>query len=258
MDAKSRKFPIRASARLAVSFISIFFGWCCAYFAWILIQVHGPGCGYITDYEFMLLWPAIYVFAGWITFVLPVVGFVDHRYRFFQQGYSVMFGATCGIAVFVLLTGITGLWGLLWELWKSIYFLGFAAVVGAITLSMYSMLVSSDQIQELSRRSYFSPTTFSIPIVAILCFNLLVWPGVELLFPVIAYRYGSTTVRNRIEERVIRTVKAGDRFEDLKAKLPGNFGSGGTVLLSSRGDGFSYKILFEDGVVSSIETTNKR
>lgn len=250
MNTLEERFPIPLVPRIALSSISIFIGWCCAFLALLLIFVEEDG--YITDFEFLLFYPAVYVFMGWLFFVVPVVSQVDHRRLMFRPDHSVVFGAGYGVLAFVILTGITGLW----VLWVNLYYVSFAAIVGTVMLVVYSIAIRSTQIQGLARKPYFSMSTFSIPVASVLCFSLLIWPAVERLLPAVTYRYGSPRARNRIEERVIRSIKVGDKLEDLQAKLPDKFGSGHSFS-GYRGDGFSYSISFKDDRVASVQIKNK-
>ena len=244
------RYPIPTAARISLSFVSTFIGLCCAYVTLVLWQASAIEEG-INDFEFMLFYPAIYVFAGWLIFVVPIVSRVDHRHRMFRPDCSVIFGVGWGIVAFIVLTGLTGLW----PLWTEGYLVGFAAIVGGAMLLTYAIAVQHPRVQAWAQGPYFSVVTVSIPILFLLS-SVLLWPTIERVFPAVSYRYGSAQTRNRVEGHVVRGIRVGDRFEDLHRKLPDLFVAP-TALSSGRGDGFSYTILFKDGQVSSIEIKNE-
>ena len=145
-----------------------------------------------------------------------------------------------------------------WESpWKIIcserVFVGFAATIGAGMMWVYIKLVQDKRFQMWGQRSFaLIPLAFLISPAVILTLYFFPWPVLERVLPAVAYRYGPIEVRNRIEERAIRSIKVGDRLEDLREKLPLTFKREGWYS-GSHGNHFDYKVFIENGKVVSIE-----
>jgi hypothetical protein len=117
--------------RIALSLAAVVLGWAAAYsyfeVAQLLIQ------GRITDVAAMLFWPALFVAAGWIVFVLPVVVLIRPTAWLFSPSRAWLFGGLAGLMAFFLLLS----W---WTpFWKSLWYLGFSFIVGAVSCTVYSM-----------------------------------------------------------------------------------------------------------------------
>jgi hypothetical protein len=134
------------------------------------------------------------------------------------------------------------------EILTMFWFVAYAAVVGAVGWTLYTVWVRSRLLGSARRRpAMFAVELFAIPPLVVLAFSLAIWPVLERSVPAVAYRYGTWEVRERIEERVVRAIRVGDRQEDLAAVIPNRFPRDGSVWLQS------FAVRLEGGRVVSVE-----
>ncbi len=257
----TEKFPFPFVLRLAISFGSMFMGWCCAMLTYTLPQIYIWHQQYVTDLEATVYRTALYGFIAWIVMGVPVISLLDHRLWCFRPRLSLLVGAIWGVLAYVVVMGHMGLWSPSWLgallISSSGLFLSMVVVWGALAMFLYTLTVRSGQIQRISQRIRGLPMLiFCVPAVAVVLFSFVIWPAIERLFPAIAYAYGTASARNRVRERVLSSVKVGDRLEELRAQLPHMF-RGEMTALSTSGSDFDYTIFFEAGKVVSVQKRAK-
>lgn len=202
--------------RTALSFGAIFLGWCVAYGWFVADQVHGPGFGYVTDFEFMLIWPATFVLVGWLLTVVPLVRWGDHGHWMFAPRWAPLVGGLSGMLVFAVLLSPFG-----WAGITNPRLVAFAGTVGLVGWTAYTVAVHSQQVWRWAVRYPGLPwLLYALPPALVLAFSLVTWPLLERATPALAYHYGGPEARIRIAKRAFAAIKVGDRVEDVQRRLP--------------------------------------
>ena len=197
--------------KVARSFFSMFVGWCAAYVILIGWQVlRKPGFGYITDFEFFLLWPALFGFIGWVVFVVPVLLWIDEDNRWLRPERIWLSAAVFGVAVFALLVCS----------WMSqlIVYWWFPALQGAVAGLAYAALGRWTWFEENPRAARTACVLG--PVAALLLFVFGIWPLVIQHAPYFAYRFGGFYSRNEACLRIYQSIRPGDTFADLHQRYP--------------------------------------
>ena len=236
---------------MAVSFAAICLGWAAAVLAYALAQVHLLGQPYLTDVEAVLYWTALFTFIGWAVFAVPAALRLDGWISALRPGWAVLVGGVCGVAAFLLLAGWLGAW-------ETPLFFGFAAVTGGVGTLAYTLAVRNSRVQAAGQRSGRLPLVVAgLPAVLGLLFALVIWPTIESAAPSVAYRYGGTDAQIRVARRVVRQIKVGDSLAALHRCLPQVFEASTTSMSGNLGAGFSYRITFANGTVTSVAVVEK-
>lgn len=247
----TRTAPLPASLRIGLSFLALALGWTVAYLGLILAQVHGPGFGYVTDFELLLAWSALFVAAGWALVVVPLVLRVAPDHWLFDPRWAPVVGAVAGMAVLALLL-------LPFRLLDGVRqppLLTFAAGVGLIGWTTYTLVVRSGLAARLAARPGLRAWLYVLPLAAALAFALAGWPLLERVAPGAAFRYGSPAARARIAGRILAGIRAGERIEDIDRRLPGLFPPGppGEAVRITGNLGLAcYGLDVRDGVIAWI------
>jgi hypothetical protein len=226
----------------AASFASLAWGWIIAFMIWIVREVHGHGFGYVTDFAFMLAWPATFIAIAWLAIVLPALHQPWIGAQLSSSKTSWIAWPLLALASYGLLvaTWLEGAGALFW----------FPAVVGAVAGLVFPLL----------RRSQRPALVGAAPIAAILAGAFVLWPALEVLSPYTTYVYGAAGSRSRSFVRILAGVHPGDSFSDLASRYPKIFSTPTKAMVgnsSSSGHAFTYRIEFDDagGAVGRVEIT---
>ncbi|MFN8179724.1 MAG: hypothetical protein U0167_17475 [bacterium] len=213
--------------------------------SWALLQVHaGPGS--VTDFTFMLTWPAAFTALAWLVIALPAL-----RQPFFAARLGDPKTSWLAWPLLALLA-----YGLLVATWLhggTAALLGFPLIEGAVAGLLFPAL----------RRSAAHPALVAAaPVALVLACAFVVWPGLERVSPYTTYVYGADDSRSRSLERILRRVHAGDSFADLSARYPKIFPQEALHMLGNSGaggHGFTYRVEFdhEGGSVTRVEVARR-
>lgn len=243
--------PLPASLRVALSFLALALGWALAYVGLILSQVHGAGFGYVTDFEFFLLWSVLFAVVGWALVVVPLVRYVDPGHWIFEPRWAPVVGAVAGVVILTVLLAPFRLWA-----GGQPRLLTVAAGTGLVGWASYTLAIRSPLVERMAgRRPVQAAGLYLVPLGAALVFALGVWPLLERAAPAVAFRYGSPAARARIAGRLLSEIHAGDRVADVDRRLPGLLPPappGESVRITGNLGPACYGLDVEDGVVGWI------
>lgn len=193
--------------RLALSLVGQLHGCVAGYAFFAIYQL--ASSGRIYNMNAMLFWPTIFALFGWLLFVAPIVIFVPQTHSLFRVTTYPLFGAIYGIVVFCLAVGS-------WSgFWRSIPFLVWPGVIGAVSGMFYSAAITKRVFEGRS-----SLVLFGSPFVLPVFVGLIAWPSMEKLNPYWAYRYGNPHSHSKMQVEIIKSIKVGDRLQDLHNRYP--------------------------------------
>lgn len=243
--AVTNSTPARSPGTRAASFASLATGWAVATVAWIVRSVHGPGFGYVTDFAFMVAWPAVFVTAAWFLLVVPALRLpsiarllADPRTSWFAWPALAL-----GAYVLLVMTWVDSAGSLAW----------FPALVGVVAGAVFPPLL---RVRTSGR------AVAAAPVAAALVFAFVIWPVLERVSPHLTYAYGADASRSRSLERILRRVRVGDPFEELADRYPRLFDTPTNAITgnsSAGGRAFTYRVEFDEvgGRVSAIEVERR-
>lgn len=224
----------------AASFASLAWGWVVAFALWTAHEVHGPGFGYVTDFTFMLAWPALFVALGWLFVALPVLrnAWIASRLADARTSWIAWPLLALGTYGLLVATWLDGAVALLW----------FPAVVGFVAGLVFPVLC----------RAKRPALVATAPLLVTLAFAFVVWPALETVTPYTTYVYGADDARSRSLERILAEVHVGDSFADLAARYPEIFSTPTRGMTGNSTSGelsFTYRVEFDDvgGTVTNVE-----
>lgn len=209
----------------AASFFSVFAGWVMAFATWIVHQVHGDGFGYITDFSFMLIWPALFTFIGWLAFILPLMAFRRSREFLFSPRVAWAAWASVALVSYMLLV-MTWIPDALFLAW-------FPAIVGVVAGLIFP------RIAHLKIHRVIWMIT---PFLLCLLFTFIVWPAAERISPYLTYTYGTFLAKTRSMQRIFERISVGDDYLSLSNDYPRIFDGKATGFsASSQGSDGSFR-----------------
>jgi len=228
--------------RASYSFFAVFIGWlipCLGFLAWMQFR---SSFGYITDFGFILFWPLLFSFLGWLFVGLPLVLLLrGDRFRSPLVIISVAVASTT--IVFLAISALFG-FGLFYFLWWPVLI----GIIGGATFWI---------LQRYQPRSnwifWVAPVTF-FPLV-----RFVILPMGIAFFPYTTHVLAEGAIGNEAVFAVMHRVKVGDSFQDLHRRYPQLFPEPSLVMSSYSGDGASYTISFDDSrqKVTKIEVKEK-
>ncbi len=236
-----------SSLRLALSFAATFAGWALG-LAWkVAAQVLGPGFGYVTDFEAFTFWSGLFAFAAWIAAFVPIALRFELESGIYRPRTAPLFGAVCGLACAALCLLPLGAL----ELLGSWPIAGQAMVVGGTSWTIYALAIRrwSWLRRPVGRGVLLCATA---PFAAAALFVFVLWPTIERSAPSFAYTFGTSAVRQRVFERVLRALQVGDSLADLHRLLPDTFPRETTGMSGQLGADLVWRIRFEAGRVSAV------
>ena len=175
-----------------------------AYCTWIGYQVHSDGFGYVTDFGFMLVWPAIFAFLGWLIFVLPLLAFPITCVYFSRPKIAWLFWLISSVISYFLLV-------IAWFGSSMMAFIWFPCLIGIISGLFFPFFVSSKIDWKLQAAS---------PFIVITLFIFVLWPTAEEVIPYYTYKYGSQSAKDRSVRNIFTYIKKGDDYSILSKKYP--------------------------------------
>jgi hypothetical protein len=118
--------------KVLLSFISAAVGWATGFLFYVGYVTFLTPWGRPTDVEAILFWTGIFVVMAWVLVVLPFILLVNESSDLLRFPIAVIVGAIGGLVSFLVLVG----W---WTgFWKEIFYLAYAAIVGAVTGGSYA------------------------------------------------------------------------------------------------------------------------
>lgn len=189
--------------RASYSFFAVFIGWLIPLVGYLAWMQFGKGFGYITDFAFILFWPLLFSFLGWLLVGLPLVLILKGER--FRSPLAIIPVAVASTTVVFL--GIAALFqfGLLSFLWWPV-------LIGLFGGATFWLL----QRYEPGKSWIFwiAPVAF-FPFVRFVLLPL----GIAF-FPYTTHVLAEGAIGNEALFAVMRRVQVGDSFEDLNRKYP--------------------------------------
>lgn len=235
--------------KTALSFFSLFIGWCVAISALVCWQVFASGFGHVTDFNFFLFWPALFAFFGWLIFVLPAIYIVRGERPSMRFPVLMLTGAVYGVLVYLILvcTWLTEGWRLAW----------FPAIIGGVGGAVYSSLIRSRLVE--CRQGYRATALFLAPVVILSAFVFAVWPLVIRHLPYVAYVFGADESRGAAHLQILKCIRKGETFNELHRRYPRIF-SEPMLGISGEDSRCRYRVSFDKTLtyVDEIEIFEKQ
>lgn len=227
--------------RASYSFFAVFIGWLVPLLGYLAWMQFGTGFGYITDFAFLLFWPLLFSFIGWLFVGLPLVLMLKGE-RFRSALVIIPIAVASTTAVFLVIAALFQ-FGLL-------YFLWWPVLIGLIGGATFWLL------QHYEPRSSWIFWVAPIAFFPFVRFVLL--PMGIAFFPYITHVLAEGAIGNEALFAVMHRVKVGDSFQELNGRYPQLFPKPilGTSFYSGNA---SYIISFDDSCekVTGIEVKVK-
>lgn len=187
-------------ARAAYSFFAAFVGWLVGFVA-LLMWIQSRGS--ITDFEFLLLWPLVVTFAGWLLVGLPIALLLsDERAR--RPGAVLVLAVAAAMGAFGAVNLLFG-FGLTWmSFWP--------LVIGVVGGGAFVALVR-----------WRPRHTWVLWVAPMLLFASVRYVAVPLsvaYLPCAAASWGDGVLGVEAQVRVYRSATVGDSWDDLHARCP--------------------------------------
>ena len=227
--------------RAAYSFFAAFIGWLLPFIGLMLIRQFGVGFGYITDFEFFLIWPLIFTFAGWLLVGLPVALLLKEETV--QNLKFVLLISTGSTTVVFLLISALFKFEIIFLIWWPI-------LIGLIGGSVFWLLNKRQPLQNW--------VFVIIPILFFPLIRFMVLPiGIEH-FPYTTHVLAEGAIGNEALLNVIRKVEVGDTYQELHRRYPQIFSEPIIGTSYSSTEGGEYSIEFDEvgGKVIEVKVTD--
>ncbi len=169
--------------------------------------------GKATDSGVIIFWSGLFIFIGWIFFLIWPISLIDHSKRILQPmrftALSVLYAA---IVYFLIVGGLFRSIELLWM------FLPQAILTGLLFGLTHSMLMKSKKLIHFLYGRPLSKSLLFVSPIFILVFFLWILPMVA---PALVFRFVPDEVRDSIIVRTIPKFEVGDDIQLLQNALPG-------------------------------------
>ena len=246
MPIRTQKIP-----KQILGFFSISVAWTSTMIIYAVYQV--IKYGKTEDMEMMLFWSALFVFIGWVIFIIFPLTRLDHSRKMFQTKiFPFVTGIYAG-GVYTLLIG-----GLFRSPEVIMMFLVWAIVIGVIFGFTYSLLISSNKLLRLVNRK---PALQLLSPLSPLIFLGLFWWLLPSLFPTAVFRFMPGRIQRSIVARTLPKFRKGDRLSSLKGSLPGYFGdddANGNWAFESDNELFNCKIEVKNDTIQKLDIRFKK
>ena len=223
--------------KAAHSFFSAFIGWFFPFIGLLTsMQFRSTGFGYITDFDFFLFWPLIFTFLGWLLVGLPVSLKIGRGSE--TKYWLCLLSWTLATTLSFLLVAALFQFGIIFLIWWPI-------LIGVIGGSIFWFLEAKFPI----------PTSFSflLPILFFPFVRFVLLPLGIAYFPYTTHILADGAIGQKALYAVIERVEVGDTFEELHQRYPQIFEEPILGTSSHSGNGWSYRIKFDEDRHSVIE-----
>ena len=235
------------------SFIAMFIAWFAGYLYFAIHMVHFSGWGYVTDFTAIFFWTGLFAFISAFAFV-PIIIKCYNKTPLTRQKklFPLATGVSSQLVLALLLLPFTNF--RLFEMGG--FYFGYAGIIGFIfglSYALFQNIALFDNTNTLLGKLLIiiSPALFLI-------FLFQLFPYTN---PTLAYKYFGDNIKDKAMFYVLGKYKVGDKITDLESRLPGLTGEvlgqpSGIGMASGSGNGFSYDIKFEKGIITELVIDN--
>jgi hypothetical protein len=237
------------------SFIAMSIAWFVGYLYFAIRMVHFSGWGYVTDFTPILFWTGLFALISAFAFIPGIIKCYNKTLLTKQKKwFPLATGVASQLVLALLLLPFTNLrpFDMSW------FYFGYAGVIGfvfGVFYALFQRVALFDNINTFPGKLLviISPALF-------LVFLFQLFPYTN---PTLAYTYFGDSISDKALLYILGKYKVGDRIADLQKQLPRMVGRelvqesdvGGA---SGTGNGYSYDIEYEKGIITKLVVTNSK
>jgi len=223
--------------KAAHSFFSAFIGWLLPFVGLLAsMQFRSTGFGYITDFGFFLAWPLIFTFLGWLLVGLPLSLKIGKGRE--SKYWLCLWSWTLATTLSFLLVAALFRFGIIFLIWWPI-------LIGLIGGSTFWLLEVKFPIP--------ASLAFLLPILFFPFVRFALLPIGIAYFPYTTHVLAEGAIGQEALYAVIERIEVGDTFEELNQRYPQIFEQPILGTSSHSGNGWFYRIKFDESRHRVIE-----